>query len=118
MGIVHDITINLGKRIRHLRQQQHMSQEELGFKAGISAAHLGQIERALKNPTIGTVDHIAAALGVSIGELFSEEDVIPPKSQPTIAKIEAQLVGMSEDEQRIVLRVIRAMKEFQRSDDK
>lgn len=110
---MHDITIYLGKRIRELRKQQSISQEELGFKAGISAAHLGQIERALKNPTIETVDRIAAALGVSLGELFSEETVAPPKSQPTIAKIEAQLTGMSEDEQRIILRVIRAMKEFQ-----
>lgn len=113
---MHDITIYLGKRIRELRKQQSISQEELGFKAGISAAHLGQIERALKNPTIETVDRIAAALGVSLGELFSEETVAPLKSQPTIAKIEAQLVGMSEDEQRIILRVIRAMKEFQDKD--
>ena len=112
---MHDIKSRIGQRIRHLRQQQQMSQEELGFKAGISAAHLGQIERALKNPTIETVDCIAAALGVSLGELFSEEPVAPLQSQPTIAKIEAQLVGMSEEDQKIVLRVIRAMKEFQRS---
>lgn len=113
---MHDITIYLGKRIRELRNQQRMSQEELGFKAGISAAHLGQIERALKNPTVETVDRIAAALGVSLGDLFSKETVSPLRSQPTIAKIEAQLVGMSEDEQRIVLRVIRAMREFQDKD--
>ena len=113
---MHDITSRTEQRIRQLRLQRHMSQEELGFKAKISAAHLGQIERALKNPTIETVDRIAAALGVSLGDLFSEESVTPLKSNPTIAKIEAQLVGMSEDEQKIILRMIRAMKEFQRSD--
>lgn len=111
-----EITVNLGQRIRELRKQQQMSQEELGFKAGISAAHLGQIERALKNPTIETVGRLAAALGVSVSDLFSRERVIPLQQQPTVAKIEAQLIDMSEDEQKIVLRVIRAMKEFQNSD--
>jgi len=50
-----DIAMQLGQRIRDLRTERHMSQEELSFKAGISPAHLGQIERALKNPTIDTV---------------------------------------------------------------
>ena len=40
-----DIAKQLGQRIRELRTQRHMSQEELSFKAGISPAHLGQIER-------------------------------------------------------------------------
>ena len=68
-----EIATALGLRIRELRNERHMSQEELAFKAGISAAHLGQIERALKNPTVDTVAKIAAAMGVPITTLFTEE---------------------------------------------
>ena len=67
-----DIATALGLRIRELRNERHMSQEELAFKAGISAAHLGQIERALKNPTVDTVDKIAGALGVPITALLTD----------------------------------------------
>lgn len=77
----------LGQRIREIRINQHMSQEELSFKAGISAAHLGQIERALKNPTIDTVAKIAGALNVPISSLFTEGcPAAPPPPAPPSAR--------------------------------
>lgn len=59
-----DAARKLGMRIRQLRNEKNMSQEELSFKAGISSAHLGQIERATKNPTIDTISKIASALNI------------------------------------------------------
>ena len=84
-----DIATALGLRIRELRNERHMSQEELAFKAGISAAHLGQIERALKNPTVDTVAKIAAAMDVSITTLFTDEQAKPDAGSPVISKINA-----------------------------
>lgn len=102
-----DIATALGLRIRELRNERHMSQEELAFKAGISAAHLGQIERALKNPTIDTVAKIAAAMGVPITTLFTEEQPKSDMDSPVISKINAHLMDMTEDQQRDFLRIIR-----------
>ena len=45
---LNNISALLGEEIRKRRTALGMSQEELGYKSGISAAHLGQIERALK----------------------------------------------------------------------
>lgn len=104
----------LGLRIRKLRNEKSMSQEELSFKAGISPAHLGQIERATKNPTIDTISKIASALGVSVSELFTDEAVSCFPSNATIDKIEAQLLCMSEEEQRDILRVIRIFRSYQK----
>ena len=101
------IAVSLGKRIREIRTQKHMSQEELAFKAGISAAHLGQIERATKNPTVDTVAGIAAALGVAITELFDNTQLKPIEGSATIEKINSHLLKMTEDEQADFLRIVR-----------
>lgn len=110
-----DIAKQLGQRIRELRTQQHMSQEELSFKAGISPAHLGQIERALKNPTIDTIAKIAAALDIPIPDLFTMEAVSAAPQNTTVSKINAQLLGMSEEEQKDILRIIRIFRGYQRN---
>ena len=101
------ISIALGKRIREIRTQKHMSQEELAFKAGISAAHLGQIERATKNPTIDTVAGISAALGVPITTLFENSQIQAPETSAIIEKINSHLLKMTADEQADFLRIVR-----------
>ena len=102
-----DITKQFGLRIRHLRNERHMSQEEVAFKARISPAHLGQIERATKNPTIETVAGIAAALDVPVASLFDETIAVTAKSSSTVDKINAHLQAMTESEQADMLRIIR-----------
>jgi transcriptional regulator with XRE-family HTH domain len=59
----------LGKAVRQLRRERDLSQEALAYKAGITSGTLSLIERGRSNPTWGTTKGIAAALGVSIGEL-------------------------------------------------
>lgn len=109
-----DTTKELGLRIRQLRTEKHMSQEELSFKAGISPAHLGQIERALKNPTIDTIAKIAAALDIPMETLFTLDSVSAPSQSATMGKINAQLLSMSEEEQKDILRIIRIFRGHQR----
>lgn len=104
----------LGERIRELRKGRNMSQEELAYKAGISAAHLGQIERALKNPTIDTIDQISRALNVTLSELFQigigyEVEL---DASPVISKINIHLSSMNERQQIEILRLIRIVKNF------
>ena len=107
-----DTTKELGLRIRQLRNEKHMSQEELSFKAGISAAHLGQIERAVKNPTIDTIAKISFALDVPVPMLFSADCVVSAPQNLTIGKINAQLLDMSEEDQKDILRIIRIFRNY------
>lgn len=108
-----DTAKELGLRIRQLRNEKHMSQEELAFKAGISPAHLGQIERAVKNPTIDTIVKISTALDVPVAELFSTSCIASAPHNLTIGKINAQLADMNEDEQKDILRIIRIFRNRQ-----
>ena len=108
-----NIAKELGLRIRQLRNEKHMSQEELAFKAGISPAHLGQIERAVKNPTIDTIGKISSALDLPVTELFSSDRIASAPLNLTIGKINAQLIDMSEEEQKDILRIIRIFRNYQ-----
>lgn len=109
-----NIAVELGQRIKALRKEQSLSQEELSFKAGISAAHLGQIERAVKNPTVETIGKLAIALEIPVNALFSSEyaPVGTGEGNATLAKINAQLSSMKEEEQKDVLRIIRIFRGF------
>ncbi len=59
----------LGKAIRQLREKRGATQEALAYEAGITTGTLSLIERGHANPTWSTVKAIAAALGVSMGNL-------------------------------------------------
>lgn len=61
---------NLGSRIRRMRTEKSISQEELADRAGVHRTYVGMIERGEKNITVLSAEKIAAALGVSISELF------------------------------------------------
>lgn len=108
----------LGGKIRSVRTAHGMSQEELAFKSSISAAHLGQIERAVKNPTIDTIGKIACALDISLAELFTLELPAANGERPTVVnKILATLTAMSESQQRDILKLIRIFKHYRDEDE-
>lgn len=60
----------IGQRIRDLRKQKGLSQEQLAEKAGFHFSYIGGVERAEKNITIVNLLKIADALDVQIIELF------------------------------------------------
>lgn len=109
-GVTMDnISQQLGNRIRTIRTTLGISQEELAFKSGISAAHLGQIERGLKAPTIVTIDKIAKALNVTLPILFSFDLTNVPVSSPEINKINTYLSGLPDWEVSEILKIIKAI---------
>jgi transcriptional regulator with XRE-family HTH domain len=62
--------IALGRRIRRLRQARALSIEALAYKAGMSAGHLGRIERGHGDPRLETLFGLSKALGVTFGDLM------------------------------------------------
>lgn len=59
----------LGRAIRQLRTDRDLTQEGLAHQAGTTAATISAIERGLSNPSWGTVEAIADALGVTMVEV-------------------------------------------------
>ena len=59
--------ISLGEKIKKLRNEKDLTQEELARKAEIPYATLMKIENEqVKNPTVGTLKKIADALEVTV----------------------------------------------------
>jgi len=113
VNIMSEIAVFLGKRIKSLRKEAGMSQEELAYRASISPAHLGQIERALKNPTLDTINSIAQALGISLSQLFEETgDFVPRAVSPYENKLNAYLSGMSDRQRKDILKMIKLVRNF------
>lgn len=67
-----DILIAFGEKVRELRKEKGLSQEDLSFKADLHRTYIGMIERAEKNITLINIEKIAKALNVDIKELFDE----------------------------------------------
>jgi transcriptional regulator with XRE-family HTH domain len=72
---VADIRKLVGNRVRELRTSQHLTQEQLGERAGLSYKFIGEVERGVGNPTIGTLAGLADALGVTVSDLVREDSV-------------------------------------------
>lgn len=53
-----------GKRVRRLRQDAGLSQEQLAHAAGLHRTVVGRLERAEREVGVGTLWPLAAALGV------------------------------------------------------
>lgn len=59
----------LGRKIRKLRQEKGLSQEEFAHTANIDRSYIGQIERGERNIAFFNLLKIARALGVKVSDL-------------------------------------------------
>lgn len=108
-----DLSKHLGNRIRELRKLQNMSQEELALKSNINPAHLGQIERGFKSPTLDTLEKIIHALNIQAADLFSEyisDDTT--KASIYISSMNNLMSSMTARQQEIVLNTINNLIQF------
>jgi ribosome-binding protein aMBF1 (putative translation factor) len=68
-----DVLKSFGDRVREVRLQKGLSQEDLARLAKIDRSYIGGIERGQRNAGVRNVWRIADALGVSAADLFMEE---------------------------------------------
>jgi transcriptional regulator with XRE-family HTH domain len=67
-------SVKVGERIRQLRLDLGMSARTLASNTGFSPSLISQVEHGLVTPSIGSLERIALALGVSLGKFFAEPD--------------------------------------------
>lgn len=65
--------MKIGQRIKELRVQKGLTQEELADRAELSKGFISQIERDLTSPSIATLVDVLQALGTDLNNFFSEE---------------------------------------------
>lgn len=62
-----------GERVKQLRLQKGLSQENLAFRSEIHRTYLGGIERGERNPSLKNIAAIAEGLGITLSMLFQLE---------------------------------------------
>ena len=69
----------LGAQVRALRRERGLTLKALGQRAGLSHPFLSQVERGLARPSLESVQRIAGALDVPVGQLWA-----PPRPEEAL----------------------------------
>jgi transcriptional regulator with XRE-family HTH domain len=69
-----ELEFDLGARIRGLRRSRRLTLRQLAERAEVTESFLSQVERGVASPSIASVQRIARGLGLSIAQLFADED--------------------------------------------
>lgn len=72
------VSVDVGSRLRQLRQERDMSMRSLARSSGLSTNALSMIERGRTSPSVSTLYKISDALGVPITAFFRLE---PPRQE-------------------------------------
>ncbi len=106
-----DLQIELGKRLRHLRKEQGLTQAQLEENSGLNDKYYSEVERGLRNVSLKNIHRIAGGLGITLGELFrfTIDKYQSDEAEEIIAMITRLL--QSEDEKKI-MQVLNILKEL------
>jgi transcriptional regulator with XRE-family HTH domain len=100
----------LGERVRELRKKRKLTQEKLAELAGVDISYLGNIERGTENPTVATLDKLAAALSVRLSQILTFEHTL--RGDKALRRRLNQILDKcSENELQVILKVVSAIKE-------
>ena len=64
--------MDIGEKLRQLRLQRGLTQEELADRCELSKGFISQVERNLASPSIATLTDMLECLGSSLSQFFSE----------------------------------------------
>lgn len=79
--------MELGERLKQLRDKRGISMYRLTQMTGVSGHHIKGIEEGTRQPTIETLDKLASALGSSLADIFSDD---------------TKIIHVTEEEKRLV----------------
>jgi len=65
--------MELGAKLRDMRQQKNLTQEELADRCELTKGYISQLENDLTSPSITTLIDLLNALGSNLSDFFHEE---------------------------------------------
>ena len=99
----------IGKKIRAIRKNRNLSQEQLAEKIWISTTHMSHIETGSTKLSLSVLVDIARALQVGTDELLSTQPYI--EKSDTVDEIRALVQSCSAAQARVLLDLLKAAKE-------
>ncbi|WP_096200666.1 helix-turn-helix domain-containing protein [Bacillus sp. FJAT-45350] len=102
----------VGNKVRLLRKEKGMTQEELAEQCGIQNTYIGGIERGERNISLNTIETLAEGLGVFPYELLKFDDLKQDVLNDKRTLIESHrnlLFNRSEDEIRMLQKMTKEL---------
>lgn len=107
---IHPMARMLAERIRLLRTRANMTQAELAAQAGVTVETVARLERVLRgrasanvNPSLETMACLAAALGVALKDLLSDDSPDPNGYDPLLHYVKKMPKGQRPQALRVLL---------------
>src|SRR2546422_10709155 len=91
--------MNLGKRIRYMRQARGLTTVELAKRSRVTTGFISQLEHSKTVPSLQTLQRVAAALDVPLTYYLLEENLQPQ----VVRKRERHTVQLGQDGSRVSL---------------
>jgi len=108
--------MNIGKNIKQVRVTKNLSQKEIISVAKLGAAQFSRIESGKTDPTVNTLEKIAKALGVKLGQLFFDDQNSEVKlSDKTVMEKVSLIEGLPQKDRKLVYEIIEAFTERRRN---
>lgn len=93
--------MNIGKRVRNLRNSKGLNVTELANKAFISQSYLSDIETGRTAPSLDKLNIICNTLGISLSEFFGK-----------IPELPAEIIRLVENVQKLEEHEVKLLSNF------
>lgn len=70
VGMANDICVRFGRRLRRVRNQKGIKQEQLSHKTGIARTYISQIENGRQEICLRRLEELAIGLNMKVWELM------------------------------------------------
>jgi len=68
------MTLDIGTRLRSVREQHNLTQRQLSKRAGVTNASISLIESGRTNPSVGNLKRLLDGIPMSLAEFFAMDD--------------------------------------------
>lgn len=106
-----ELVQRIGERIRRVRKEINLSQEQLAERSGLHTNYVGQVERGEKNLTLETLEKVVGGLDISLEELFRY--IGPMKQKDAISQIVDLLIERPSADQEMALSVLKSVLDWE-----
>ena len=100
--------MDIGERIRQLRHERNLTQEELGKRMGLLSGNVARYENGRNRPRKKMLERFAKAFEISLETLESEPGGVPEFFQhdPELLSVLRDISAMSETDRKAVKHVL------------
>ncbi len=94
--------MDVGARLKSIRQLRNISQRELAKRAGVTNSTISMIEKNSVSPSISSLKKVLNGIPISIVEFFAHEADVEKKQQVVYSSEELMNIGSGEVEMLLV----------------